>query len=342
MSDLSELRIWAAMLDDTMRARIAAGNRAERGSVHPDLYAAHRAALEEAEHQCSLQLGRAFRRLASPGLVAWQKATVGIGEHLLARLVGQIGHPRIAEPYTWMAQAPEDHVCGGTCKKDDEGKPRHLVALPSYERTVSQLWSYCGIGDPARRKVKGMSADDAMGLGRPLAKMLVHLLAESCIKQVGSEARPATEPKEGSPLTHDEEDDGANVHPKPMVNARRSSSKAQTDEANTQSKPNDPAPHSAEGGDDDGVIGLTDTNEGSPRRRPPSRRSPYRDVYDSARVLYASRVHAEPCIRCGPSGHPAAEGSPWSIGHQHAAALRKVGKEIVKDMWIASGPGSTR
>jgi len=67
-----------------------------------------------------------------------------------------------------------------------------------------------------------------------------------------------------------------------------------------------------------------------------SRRSPFRDVYDIRRMVTADRVHAAPCVRCGPKGKPALEGSPWSLAHQNADALRIVGKEILRDLWKVS------
>jgi hypothetical protein len=107
-----------------------------------------------------------------------------------------------------------------------------LVADPPFERSVSQLWSYCGHGDPTRRRRKGMTADDAAAMGNPALKTAVWQIAVACTKQVGT--------------------------------AR-------------------------------------------------SRRSPYRDVYDVARLTYADR--------------------DWTDAHRHAAALRKVGKEILRDLW---------
>lgn len=64
------------------------------------------------------------------------------------------------------------------------------------------------------------------------------------------------------------------------------------------------------------------------------RTSPYRSVYDAGREKYAESVHPTACRRCGPSGHPAAEGSPLSDGHKHARALRLVSKAILRDLWI--------
>lgn len=59
-----------------------------------------------------------------------------------------------------------------------------------------------------------------------------------------------------------------------------------------------------------------------------------RAVYDDIKEHYQDRVHADTCIRCGPSGKPALAGSPWSDKHKHTAALRYVGKQFLLDLWI--------
>lgn len=66
------------------------------------------------------------------------------------------------------------------------------------------------------------------------------------------------------------------------------------------------------------------------------RTSPFRPVYDDTRAKYAEAVHDVPCVRCGPSGKPAPNGSPLSDGHKHARAMRAVSKEILKELWRAS------
>jgi hypothetical protein len=63
----------------------------------------------------------------------------------------------------------------------------------------------------------------------------------------------------------------------------------------------------------------------------------YRLIYERARLEVADKVHSVECVRCGPSGKPALPGSPWSPGHQMAHALRIVGKEILRDLWIVAG-----
>jgi hypothetical protein len=216
---------------DLQRARISVGNRLGSSQVDQEITGAILRHAQVAEDAAGLVMRRAFRT-AAPHLVAWVKQTKGVGEHLVARLLGAIGDPVIANPMTWMEKPPEGHVCDPRrCKKKvDDKKARHLVALPSYRRTVSQLWSFCGHGDPTRKRRKGMTQTEAFAAGNPLAKMVVHLMAECCMKCNGS---------------------------------------------------------------------------------------PYRAVYDVARVTYESR-----------------EG--WKPGHQHNAALRKVGKEILRDLWIVA------
>jgi len=60
----------------------------------------------------------------------------------------------------------------------------------------------------------------------------------------------------------------------------------------------------------------------------------YRDVYTATRDAVADKTHTVDCVRCGPSGKPALVGSPWAPGHQHAHALRIVGKTILRDLWL--------
>jgi hypothetical protein len=64
--------------------------------------------------------------------------------------------------------------------------------------------------------------------------------------------------------------------------------------------------------------------------------SPFRLVYDDVRLAVADKVHTVECVRCGPSGKPAQPGSLWSPGHQHAHALRVVGKQILKELWMVA------
>lgn len=61
--------------------------------------------------------------------------------------------------------------------------------------------------------------------------------------------------------------------------------------------------------------------------------SPYRIEYDRVRKTKEGSLHPADCVRCGPSGKPAPAGSPRSPGHVHAMALRKVAKDVLRDLW---------
>jgi hypothetical protein len=226
-----KLRVWAEMLEDQMQERIRQGNRVERAGVDPTPYMAQLDVLARVEKDVGRAMRLCYRDVVDPEIVSWQKTTKGIGDHLLARLLGVIGHPRHTVVHRW----------------EGTGKERTLVELGAMERSVSQLWSYCGVGDPSRRRRSGMTAEDGAALGNPRAKMLIHLIADHCQM---------------------------------------------------------------------------------------CRTSPYRDLYEQARVRYAGRVHVDVCPQCH-----AKAGDPWRPGHQHAAALRLVAKTILKDLWIVSGDG---
>jgi hypothetical protein len=218
------LALAADIVDDLERVRIAEENRLRALSdpalfgldeAHPDIarLTAIITALAKVEHDAVLNLQRIVRRHP---LGEWAKGQRGVGEKTVARLLATMG----GDPYINLATGEV--------------------------RTVSQLWAYCGHGDPGRRIRKGMTQEELFACGNPIAKKRVWLVATSCLKA---------------------------------------------------------------GGD-------------------------YADVYRARREKTAERVHAAPCVRCGPSGKPAAEGSPWSAAHQHADALRIVGKEFLRDLWL--------
>jgi hypothetical protein len=56
-------------------------------------------------------------------------------------------------------------------------------------------------------------------------------------------------------------------------------------------------------------------------------------VYAGRKAATVGRLHGRECVRCGPAGRPAAEGTPWSDGHRHADALRILSKAILREVW---------
>ncbi len=170
------LRLFAEMYEDAQKARIGCENRVRSATVDEDLTAASLAALANAENELKKALGKQYKRTVPTPIQEWAKQTKGIGKtspHLLARLLGVIGHPVLATPHHW----------------EGEGTDRVLVADPPFLRNVAKLWAYCGHGDPSRKRAKGMSAAQAASLGNPRAKMIVHLLAEAVIKSANEDYR---------------------------------------------------------------------------------------------------------------------------------------------------------
>lgn len=272
-----QLRILADSFEDAQRSRIQIENRLRSGTVPTAPVEEALDSLRHTEKKLGLAMRRSFRA-AAPDVYAWVKDTPGVGEHLMARLLGVIGHPVYAYPHHW----------------EGDGAERTLVADEPFARSVSQLWSYCGHGDPGRKKRKGMTADEAFALGSPRAKMIVHLLAESAMKCVGSGSIFAADPRTIR-------DPAGAVPPIEPSDSPLSITSA------------------AHGGplSDDAPIKVA-----TPTDHPVRRRSPYRDVYEHARRRYADRE--------------------WTPAHQHNAALRLVGKHILRDLWIAAHPKENR
>ena len=180
------LALAADVLDDAERTRIANENRLrqltrseadsdglERGfgldESHPDVarLAALVDMLKQIEHQAGLNLNRLLRQHP---LGPWVKAQKGIGEKQAARLLAVVGDPYVNE------QTGEI-------------------------RTVSQLWAYCGHGDPSRRKFKGMTQADLFTLGNPTAKSRLWLISCAVLKAGGGEekARGPADSRQGTP-----------------------------------------------------------------------------------------------------------------------------------------------
>lgn len=157
------LTIYADLVDDLEKSRIATENRIRAlrdvkglaGSPEEERLDAIAMVLAESERKATNELKRAVK--AHP-LGKWISSQIGVGEKQAGRLLGALGDP-------------------ATRFDSETGE---LV-----ERTVSQLWSYCGYGD-ARRQVRrrGERANWNATL-----KMRAYLIAESCMKQKASPYR---------------------------------------------------------------------------------------------------------------------------------------------------------
>ena len=141
--------------------------------------------LTATEKEANRDLVAAMLRVCSgPAMTQWL-ATPGIGEPIVARVLGEIGHPVIAFPKHW--EDNPDYKEGGDMDK------KFLVSTVQpdgelfFERMVSQLWSYCGVGDANRKHRKGETQQEALAAGSRFTKALVWNMAQVCIKMVGGE-----------------------------------------------------------------------------------------------------------------------------------------------------------
>ena len=238
----AQLRAAAELFNDVQEFRKSTANKLRLDALDTTQMEGFVAALDTAEKNAKRALLLAYREVVPAAIREWQQAQPGIGAHLLGRLLGRIGDPRIAIPLRWEGKGKGNRILV------QDGEP--------YERTVSQLWSYCGHGDPGRKMHKGITAEELMALGDPRIKALVWNISCACLK---------TGVRNGEAIT------------------------------------------------------------------------PYGALYMTRRNATAERVHTTECVRCGPAGKPAQPGSPWSKAHQHNDALRIVGKEVLRDLWIVAG-----
>lgn len=147
--DLAAFRSTAEGLTDAKQARIATVNRVERGGTADALLGQQMIALaRNLETTYEDMLATQYEQAVPAHVREWAAAIPGFGSGVLfARILGVLGHPRIAVPYRW------------------EG--RDLIAAgPPYDRTVRQLWQYAGCGDPERHPVKDMTRDEKLAMGK--------------------------------------------------------------------------------------------------------------------------------------------------------------------------------
>ena len=133
-------------------------------------------------------LARLYRNMAPPLVRQVQRATIGLGDMWLARLIGEVGDFKV---YTeaWWEDTPDIVGEAGDLNDDereDKPRPKRVLAIGEVRTTgVRELWAYCGHGDPELRRRKGQTQDEALASGNPLAKMIVHQMTEFALRNNG-------------------------------------------------------------------------------------------------------------------------------------------------------------
>lgn len=161
---LADLKYYVQQYFDAQRNRIRMTNRLKSRGANAEDEAIELARSLEKAYATAVK--RQYASSIPEEIHTWQEVSEGIGALLVAELLGRIGDPRLAEPKFYMV-TDEKAVLA-------YGEP--------FQRTVRQLYAYCGHGDPTRRRRRGMTAEEVKLAGDPVAKRTVHLMAEACVK----------------------------------------------------------------------------------------------------------------------------------------------------------------
>jgi hypothetical protein len=169
--DLTRFRVYAECLTDAKQSRVATENRIERGGTWEESMAEEIIAIDRGREQAyGKMLLSAYQVLVPEHVQDWARGVPGLASgELFARILGGIGHPRVAIPLRW------------------EGSDL-IPAGPPFERTLRQLWSYCGIGDPRRNPRKDIlghspTREDVLAGGkRTTVRPLLHTFTSYVVR----------------------------------------------------------------------------------------------------------------------------------------------------------------
>lgn len=134
----------------------------------------------EARKRIGSDLTKLYEQLAPPAIVKFQKETPGLGELYMAQLIGVVGD-FVTYTEAWWEENDEDEA---EFDSDDPDAPkvrkekRVLVTGATLHCGVRDIWSYCGHGDANRKRRRGQTQEEAFAAGSPLAKTIVHMMAD--------------------------------------------------------------------------------------------------------------------------------------------------------------------
>jgi hypothetical protein len=170
-----QLRAAARNYQDSHHQVTRIGNRlkalAKDGLTDPALHSQLEMA-SAGRMESGRTLAKIYQATAPAALVKFQRETPGIGEVLMAQLIGEIGDLRT---YTEAWWAP-----------DPTGKEKRVLETGG-EVTVGvrEIWAFCGHGDPTCKRVKGGTQDDMLAAGSPAAKTIIHMMADFAVRLNG-------------------------------------------------------------------------------------------------------------------------------------------------------------
>ena len=137
-------------------------------------------------------LRQLYKQCAPPAIVKFQTETTGLGDLLMAQLVGVVGDFKTYTEAWWETTEEDDsqRSCDshGTSDEDgQDGPPEKRVLVLGEVKTagVRDIWTYCGHGDPSARRRRGGDQADQFKAGSPLAKTITHLMADFSLRKTG-------------------------------------------------------------------------------------------------------------------------------------------------------------
>lgn len=133
---LYDLRAAGEALTDAISTRVRTANRLSHPEHQIDAGVAEAmlAVAQDAEDAARKMQHALYETIVPDRVREWAAGVPGLATgELFPRLLAAIGNPRLAVPYAWS-----------------EGGKRPEPAGDPYERTLRQLWQYCGCGDPDR------------------------------------------------------------------------------------------------------------------------------------------------------------------------------------------------
>ena len=171
--DLTTFRIFAEGLSDAKKARVSAENRVIRGgAAEPDHAKDIIDLARHTETRYEEMLLDAYKVQVPEHVQEWARGIPGIATgELFPRILGMLGHPRIAIPMRWEDKKP---------KPVPNGDPR--------PRTIRQLWQYCGCGDPLivpRKEILGhppTREEKLAGGKRTVIRPLLYTFSSSLVR----------------------------------------------------------------------------------------------------------------------------------------------------------------
>lgn len=128
-------------------------------------------------------LSKLYQQCAPPAIVKFQQDTIGLGDLLMAQLVGVVGDFKFYTEAWW--EEAETSSPDTADSHDDPAEKRVLVIGEVKTAGVREIWTYCGHGDANARRKKGASQEHQFAAGNPQAKMVTHLMAEFALRKTG-------------------------------------------------------------------------------------------------------------------------------------------------------------